>query len=253
MGSKYLKSYKFGHFLINDIEIPRVFFGTSPFFGAGQFKERSTRYYQKFYLTPKNMTSLYYDAINKGLNAIHVPSDPIIIGSIIEAINNSGIDNFVLVTIEGHNLSKELDLCERIKANSIIVHGSFTDRSADNLKDVLREIKIYSKDIPTGVATHSPGDVIPKILQYEEVDIILAPINIRGSFMEPTVQSTLKAIAKARAKGRRVIAMKTLAAGLIEPQDAFHYISEKVDGVAVGITSSTELDQVLSVAEKYFY
>lgn len=253
MVSIYLKNYKFGHFLIDGIEIPRVFFGTSPFFGAGQFKEKSTRYYQKFYLTPKNMASLYYNAINKGLNAIHIPSDPIIIGSIIEAINNSGIDNFVLATIEGYNLSKELDLCERIKANSIIVHGSFTDRSADSLKDIFRRIKNYSKDIPTGVATHSPGDVIPKILRYEEVDIILAPINIRGSFMEPTVQSTLKAIEKARAKGRRVIAMKALAAGHIKPQDAFRYISEKVDGVAVGITSPIELDQVLTAAQKYFY
>ncbi|WP_455367944.1 hypothetical protein [[Eubacterium] cellulosolvens] len=212
----------------------------------------STRYYQKFYLNPNNMTTLYCDAINKGLNAIHVPSDPIIIGAIIEAINNSGIDNFVLATIEGRDLSRELDLCKRIEAESIIVHGSFTDRSVDNLKDILRRIKNYSKDIPTGIATHSPGNVIPKILQYEEVDIILAPINIRGSFMEPTVQSTLKSIAKARAKGRRVIAMKALGAGLIEPEDAFHYISRKVDGVAVGITSSTELNRVLSVAQKYF-
>jgi hypothetical protein len=59
-------------------------------------------------------------------------------------------------------------------------------------------------------------------------------------------------IENARKKGIKVIGMKTLAAGKIHPKNAFEYVSDKVDGVAVGIASSKEMEETLKLAEKYF-
>lgn len=163
ISNSFYKKYLLDSFQIGKVKFPKVLFGSSPFFGAGQFKERSMIYYHKFYLNPPNITQLYQEFILRGLNAIHVPSDPVIIHAIAEAIKSTFIDNFVLATVEGRNLQEELNLCEWIEAQSIIIHGSFTDDMLGSLTDVLRIIKKRFNDIPTGIATHSPGNIIPSI------------------------------------------------------------------------------------------
>jgi len=49
------EKYLFSCFRMGRIVFPQLLFGTSPFFGAGQFKERSIRYYREFYLNPQNI------------------------------------------------------------------------------------------------------------------------------------------------------------------------------------------------------
>jgi len=250
--ANYRERYAFGCFSIGDLDFPRLLFGTSPFFGAGQFGDRSMRYYHNFYLNPQNITWLYRQSISRGLNAIHVPSDPTIVEAIVEATDATGVGSFVLATVEAHNLDQELGLCRTIGADSIITHGSFTDSSPESLREVLNRIKMQFRGITTGIATHTPGLVLPKVLELKEAEIILAPINLTGDFMEPSVESTLEAIAESRRRGKKVIAMKSLAAGSLTPDEAFKYVADKVDGVAVGITSPKELDEVLAAASKYF-
>ena len=250
--TNFHKKYLFDYFQIRKVKFPRVLFGTSPFFGAGQFMDRSTMYYQKFYLNPKNMTWLYSASILRGLNAIHVPSDPVIINAIIEAIGSYPVDSFIIATIEARNIEEELSLCEKIKANSIILHASYTDAAVEGIDQVLTMIKEHFNDIPTGIATHYPGAVIPRVLGSEMVDLILAPINLRGDFMMPDAYSTLNTIADSRKSGKKVIAIKPLAAGLLNPKKALEFLADKVDGVAVGITSLKELDELIEAARRYF-
>ncbi len=84
------------------------------------------------------------------------------------------------------------------------------------------------------------------------VDLILAPINLRGDFMMPDANSTSNAIADSRKSGKKVIAIKPLAAGLLNPEKALEFLADKVDGVAVGITSLKELDELMESASRYF-
>ena len=209
-------------------------------------------YRHKFYLNPPNITQLYQESILRGLNAIHVPSDPVIIHAIAEAIRSTFIDNHILATVEVRNLQEELNLCEWIGAQSIIIHGSFTDDVFGSLTDILSIIKKRFNDIPTGIATHSPGNIICKVLEMKERGFILAPINSNGEFMLPSVNSTLNAIIEARETGKKIIAMKALAAGMLRPMKAFEYLADKVDGVVVGITSPQELYELLNAGLKYF-
>ena len=73
--ASFYDAYAFGYFSVGDVRFPRVLFGTFPFFGAGQFRDRAMSYYRQFYLNPQNITRLYGRAISQGLNSIHVPSD----------------------------------------------------------------------------------------------------------------------------------------------------------------------------------
>jgi hypothetical protein len=250
--TSFLDNYGFGCFSINGIKFPRLLFGTSPFFGAGQFGDRSVRYFREFYLNPQKITALYNSSISNGLNAIHIPSDPVIVEAIINSIQSSGVNSFVLATVEAKNLPEELGLCERVKADSVITHGSCTDRSGEFVGEILGQIKKLFNNVTTGIATHSPGGVIPRVLELETVDIILTPINLKGHFMDPDEQSTLDAIASARSVGKKIIAMKSLAAGLLDPATAFEYIADKVDAVAVGITTTCELNEVLRAGKRFF-
>jgi len=251
--ASFYDNYSFGYFSIGDFEFPRLMFGTSPFFGAGQFGDKATQYYHDFYLNPQNITGLYSQSILRGLNSIHVPSDPVIVEATIKAMDATGVRSFVMATVDVRSLDEELGLCRRICADTVITHGSFTDSSLGSLGEILARIKTQFKGIPTGIATHSPGLVIPRILNADEVEVILAPINLKGEFMNPDVKSTLEAIAESRERGKKVIAMKSLAAGSLKPGQAFKYIADKVDGVAVGITSLEELEGILVAASKYFH
>ncbi len=250
--NNFYDRYLFENFEIGNIKFPRILFGSSPFFGAGQFKNKSIIYYNQFYLNPQNITHLYNESISKGLNAIHIPSDPIIIQAVNKAIKLSSGNNFICTTIEVRNIQEELNLCKWIGADSIIVHGSYTDNRVDRLVDILRMIKEQFNGIPTGIATHSPGNIIPRVYGVKEVDIIMTPINSVGEFMLPDVDSTLKAIAEARRLGKKIIGMKTLAAGLLKPIEALKYLVDKVDGAVVGITSPQELYDLLNAGLKYF-
>jgi hypothetical protein len=242
--------YAFGFFRVGDVRFPRLLLGTSPFVGASQFGERSMEYYLRFYLNPGNITRLYLESISRGLNAIHVLGDPVIAKAVVNAVESSGVRSFILATINARNLEEELSLCEAMRADSIIVHGSYTDFMKEGLSSVLKKIKDRFGDIPAGIATHLPGKIIPEILDISEVKVIMAPINLKGEFMEPNVDSTLRAISESRRKGVKVIAMKSLAAGKLKPREALRFISDKVDGVAVGVTSTRELDELIEEAKK---
>lgn len=70
--------------------------------------------------------------------------------------------------------------------------------------------------------------------------------------MLPNADPTLNAIIEARETGKKIIAMKALAAGMLRPMKAFDYLVDKVDGIVVGITSTQELYELLNAGLKYF-
>ena len=248
----FQENYKFGKFIVDDLEFPKVLIGSSPFIGAGQFGLKSIAYYKKFYLNPKNITKLLIEAINKGCNAIQAIVCPPVVSAIVEASSISKVEMFVCATIELKKLVYELKAIKKLNAKCVLIHGSTSDRKVNELNDAFKKIKDYIPKTIFGVATHNPGSMINEFMLIPDVKIILSPINSNGEFMNPSAQRTLLSIENARKKGIKVIGMKTLAAGKIHPKNAFEYISNKVDGVAIGIASLKEMEETLKFAENYF-
>jgi predicted aldo/keto reductase-like oxidoreductase len=246
-----VEDYRYGLVSLNrSTKIPKLLFGTSPFIGAGQFGSKSAYYYQQFYLNPVNITRLYMESIEKGLNAIHTPCDHILVKAIWEADNATGSSSFIMATLEPRDIQKQLGLYSN-NAETVLLHGSFTDAYLEEIDETLSFVKGYCRGALTGIATHNPGAVIPKIIDKPDIEVILAPVNGLGLFMEPSPESTLKAVMEARAKGIVVFAMKPLAAGRLNPKEAFSYLKDKVDGLVVGVTTSQELTQVIKASENF--
>ncbi|MEM3522006.1 MAG: hypothetical protein QXD78_03050, partial [Candidatus Bathyarchaeia archaeon] len=162
------------------------------------------------------------------------------------------VEMFVCTTIELKNLTYELEAIKKLNAKCVLIHGSISDRKTNELRNAFKKIKEHFKEAILGVATHNPGKMINEFMLMPDIKVILSPINSNGEFMNSSIQRTLISIENARKKGIKVIGMKTLAAGKIYPKNAFEYVSDKVDGVAIGIANSKEMEETLKLAEKYF-
>ena len=229
---------------INEIEIPRVMLGTSPFLGAGQFGPRARRYYQHFYLNPSNITNLIVEAAEFDITWVQAIACAPIAKAIEEARRRAKRQIQIAATVGVEQFEPELELMKNLNAKIILTHARITDRLDSNFRNCINRI---SNIAIAGVVTHNPGIVIPKLSNYDQVKIIMAPINLAGWFMSPSVSSTLEAISST---DKIVIGKKTLAAGLLQPREALEYVAQYVYGVAIGVASTGELKETFGIAKQ---
>lgn len=217
--------------------------GTSPFLGAGQFGPRAGEYYQRFYLNPANITSLIVEAVEFDITWVQAIALKPIAKAIEDAGRRTQRQIQIAATVGVEQFEPELELMKSLGAKIILTHARVTDRLDSKFKDCIKRIG----DIAiAGAVTHNPGAVIPKLSSYEEVKIIMAPINLAGRFMSPSQDSTLDAIRKT---DKIVLGKKTLAAGLLQPREALEYVAEYVYGVAIGVASEEELKETFGIAK----
>jgi hypothetical protein len=231
---------------VNGIEVPCVMLGTSPFLGAGQFGPRARRYYRHFYLNPGNIAKLIVEAAEFDITWVQAIARAPIAKAIEEARRQTQKQIQIAATVGVEQFEPELELMKNLHAKIILTHARITDRLDSSLRDCINRIS----DIAiAGVVTHNPGIVIPKLSSYDEVKIIMAPINSAGWFMNPSVNSTLEAINRT---DKIVVGKKTLAAGLLQPREALEYVAQYVYGVAIGVASTAELKETFEIAKQIF-
>ena len=246
---RFLEAYKFGTFEINGQKFPKILVGTSPFIGAGQFGEKSYSYLKHFYERPQNITKLLIDSIKEGCNAVQVICYPPVIEAVENAVRDTKTEMFILGSAGVGSIYEEIDALRILGAKCIVCHGSYTDRDTDG---DLEKLSKASPNLTIGIATHMPGITIEKAAMMDKVQVILAPVNKSGNFMRPSAERTMRAIKLARGRGKKIIAMKPLAAGTLAPEKAFAFLKDKVDGVAVGVASKGEISETLKAGRKYF-
>lgn len=243
----FLENYRFNSFSVDGVALPSVMLGTSPFIGAAQFGARALIYRAKFLLQPRNMVEIIRHCVGLGVNAVQAVGYPEVMNAIREAAESSGSEIFVLGTVGLGDVDEEMDLMLGMGARCVVVHGSLADGRVDRVCQRLSRLK--KEGVVTGIATHKPGITIPIVEGIEEVQVVLSPLNGLGRYMEPSFESSLEAI---EASLKKIIAIKPLAGGRLSPEEGFEYISRKVDGVAVGVTSLKEAQETFGVARRFF-
>ncbi len=135
-----------------------------------------------------------------------------------------------------------------IGAKLIYVHGMISDERNSKLVRLLDEIS--SRGIIPGIATHDPIVTISYIIEKDlNVKAFLIPFNANGIYMENAKK--LEEIVDSTKK-YDFIAMKTLAAGIINPENAFNYISKhNISAVAIGMVTSLQAEESTKIALKY--
>jgi len=157
-------------------------------------------------------------------------------------------DDYVITgsTYPGKN-SRIGDLIEA-EAKIIFVHGMISD---DKGKDLLKLIElISSNDVITGIATHDPVYTIRYCIENSiNVKAFLIPFNINGDFMgnakelEDLIDNTVS---------YSFIAMKTLAAGIIQPEIAYQYISNhNICAVSIGMVTTHQAKESTKFALEF--
>lgn len=232
------------HLEIGPVSLPKVFLGTSPFMGAGQFGEKASGYYQKFYEQPENMLRLMERAVSLswGIQPFVLPSFMSVLLKLRDRVGD-----FPVVFSAGMNdLQREIRDISDFSGTLVCVHASVADRSkAAGLEAHFQEI--LSQGFIPGVVTHSPATTVEEV-QGTSCRLIMAPINRLGWAMGPDPQVSLTTMEKSTIP---ILAKKVLAAGRISPKEGFsHAIEHGVEAICVGAVSEEEIEEDNTLLEE---
>jgi len=142
-----------------------------------------------------------------------------------------------------------------LNIKAIFLHDSLTGLAvAYNMVDVIRDFYEYVqkkyKVIP-GFGTLNYSRTC-ELFQKAGIEhsVIMCPVNKKGYFMNPSKEACEDAISK---YDNTVVASLTLAAGSLNPQEAYEYIHslKKVRHVIVGLSSKEHADETFSILRKY--
>ncbi|MFW9989303.1 MAG: hypothetical protein ACFFC3_11655 [Candidatus Odinarchaeota archaeon] len=217
---------------IDDINIPLVSTGTSPFIGAGQFGYKAIEWQRKFLNNPKAILEILEASYNEGARGIEV----IPIGKIVEAAQTMSEmhSDYVITGSTYPDKNSGIDTLVKIGAKLIFVHGMVSDVRGGALVKLLDQIT--SNGIIPGVATHEPIPTLKYCIENSlNIKTFLIPFNSIGMLMGNTKK--LEEFVN-KNKDFYFIGMKTLAAGKIEPEVAYRYISNhNICAVTIGMVT----------------
>ncbi|MEM2907846.1 MAG: hypothetical protein QXP65_01400 [Candidatus Hadarchaeales archaeon] len=227
-------------------ELPVAILGTSPFCGAGQFGSRAELYYRTFYEHPQNMVRLIVASAGLGVPAVHVVAYPRICWAVAEASRACDIKLCVLGTVGLLDPMDELKLLLSLGAVGVAVHADIVDRDPSSVERYAEAIREGGAAV--GAATHRPWKTLSRIRELD-LDFVMAPVNKSGYMMGPRPGETLELLRSLKVP---IIAIKPLAAGGLRPEEAFEFLSSRVDAVAVGIASEEELIETWRAVKEHF-
>jgi hypothetical protein len=168
----------------------------------------------------------------------------------------------VIGKISDENFEDDLNVFSKYNTSTIMLDGFFIDKNIekgnfDNISKYLNEIRL--KGYVPSIETITPFKNIPKIVGSEiinDFDEIMIPLNFYGYMMDcnfltnenkEKIQNLLSTFDK------KIIANRTLATGILQPKEAYEFISkvDYVNSVCVGVAKVEEAEETFSIINKY--
>ena len=142
-------------------------------------------------------------------------------------------------------LIKEL---AELGAKIVFAHGMVADKVDEKLEKLIDEIE--SMGIIPGIAAHNPVSTLEYAFEnFPSVKAFLIPFNAQGMFMGD--QKKLEKIVDNH-KDHHFIGMKTLAAGKLDPKQAYDYISKhNICCTTIGMVSMEEARESTEIALRH--
>ncbi len=245
-----------GTIKIKDKAIPRTLLGTSPFIGAAHFGHRSRLYQLDLYDQPENITKVIKKSCELGISGIQlIPYEPVV--KALKWAIEEGCELNIVGIVRPEFESEDINLLNELEASSMLLHGTITDTLNYNVLGDLLE-KISQTGAIPGLATHRPFNSTKNLLEsniLDLFDIYMIPVNKTGYLMDTDVfmekeRSELQDLIKKIDK--TIMANKTMAAGILTPNDAFDYLKtlDYVDLMTVGIASEAEAVETFNLLKE---
>jgi hypothetical protein len=235
-----------GKIKVVDREIPRTLLGTSPFVAAAQFGHRARLYQLDLYNNPENMLKIIKKSYEIGIRGIQVIPFPPVVKAVGEAIDN-GFKMDVVGTVRPDKETEDIEILSELGASSMLLHAVTTDKKDwDFVGGKLQEVK-DANAIP-GLVTHMPFQTTSSLMESPIIDLFnlyMVPVNKLGYLMDCDTYGTEERIQLHEMivnLDKTIIGKKILAAGILQPEEAFNYLKsvDFIDIIALGIASENE-------------
>ena len=238
-----------------------IILGTSPFIFAPQFGHRTRLYELDFEKQPENIVKILDKAYEKGVHKILLNRSDDLEIALDMSIDN-GNDWEVIGKTNDTNFEEDLNIFSKYNTSTIMLDGFFIDKNIESndfeyISQYLNDIKM--KGYIPSIETRTPFKNIPIIVESEiinDFDEIMLPLNFYGYMMDcnfltnenkEKIQNLLSSLNK------KVIANRTLATGILQPKEAYEFISkvDNVNSVCVGVAKVEEVEETFSIINSY--
>lgn len=235
-----------------------VIFGTSVFTFAQQFGHRSRLYELDFKKQPENVEKLLNYAYDKGnLDTLMLRNSDDLIAGVDLSIKSGHAWSCIGFTSED-NFNSDMELFSKYEMSTVILDGFFVDKcikkgEIDRVVDYLKRLS-GEYGYVAGIETRMPFNHLDKIYNsdiFKYMDVIMLPINFYGYMMDCNFlnKENRKQIDELLSlyDEKKVIANRTLAAGVLSPTEAYQFMKDVkyVDAVCVGMSKEAEIDETM--------
>ncbi|MBE6487254.1 MAG: hypothetical protein E7Z86_00835 [Methanosphaera stadtmanae] len=235
----------------------KVILGCSPFTLGFQFGHRSRIYELDFSGQPENIVEVIDKAYQLGVNNIMLKNNEDLINA-LRLSQNNGNKWKVTAFSTCDNLDGDLEVFSEFDVETVIMDGLFVDKNIeednyDIISDCLSRIRDASY-IPA-IETRMPFKNLPLIADssfIDDFDTIMIPFNFYGymmdcNFFHKDNRDEFKSLVEGLDK--TVIANRTLATGILKPQEAYDFIKDidYIDNVCIGIANVSEAEETIGI------
>ncbi len=242
-----------GKIKVSKTEIPRTLLGTSPFIAAAQFGHRARLYQLDLYYHPENILKIIRKSYEMGITGIQViPYPPVV--EAIELALEEGIDMEVIGTVRPEKEDGDIKLLKDLDASSMLLHATITD--GKDWKFIGEKLQVIKDEgCVSGLVTHMPFSTTSALIEspiLDLLDLYMVPVNKLGYLMDCDTyrsEERNRLNEMIQVLDKTVIAKKVLAAGILQPAEAFDYLKtvKFADAVALGIASENEANETFSL------
>ncbi|RAP49545.1 MAG: hypothetical protein BZ133_07640 [Methanosphaera sp. SHI613] len=234
-----------------------VILGCSPFTLGYQFGHRSRLYELDFSGYPENIVEVIDKAYEMNVKDImfKVNKD---LEKAIDISTQNGNEWTVTAFTDCENIDDDLELFSKFNTKRVILSGEFIDKKIeesdyDTISDYLARISDASF-IPS-IETRQPFKNVPIIKNssfIDEFDTIMIPLNFYGYMMDCNFFNSENRDVFAdmiSSLNKEVIANRTLATGILQPQEAYDFLKniDYIDAVCVAVAKSSEAEETFSI------
>jgi hypothetical protein len=236
-------------------DIPRTLLGTAPFTGieAAQFGHRAMLYQLDFPEDPERIAGIIRKSYELGVRGIQLIPKPWTVEAVKMAAE-TGCEMDIVGTVRPEDPSGDVAILSELGASAMILHPATVDKmDFQAVEEQLQLIK--DEGVIPGVSTSFPFQITARLIDsplQDLFDIYMIPLNRLGYIMDSEgygPEDRLKLQTMIKKLGKIVLANKTLAAGILQPSEAFDYIKtvDYVDMISVGIASVAEAEETFRI------
>ena len=233
--------------------ITRLIIGGNPYSGISHHSTAASKAMEDYYTTNQIISDLA-QAEQNGINTVLARADKHIMRTLNEYWNAGGNIQWIAQTpkhTEYNNLNDYLQIIARYNPIAIYHHGGTTDMlSAEGKLNTLEDNIKRIRDLgcAVGIGTHDPFILKYCYSEGFDVDFYVCALYNHTKHREMYLSADREiAVSAIQAIPTPIIAIKVLAAGRNEPNDAFHFALENIkpiDAMAVGMYTKYQSDQI---------